>query len=259
MQEIAVKQAAREATIVLANAGPGQPEVFHSLQGEGPAAGRPSVFVRLSGCNLYCRWCDTPYTWNWEGTTFVHQDTRKYRKKDEQSRLALAELIALIDAFDCHNLVLTGGEPLAQMEALTALCTTLRQAADYTIDTETNATLIPTPALDAQISRYVCSPKLANADMPAKQRLKAKALHWFAQSTRADFKFVIEGERDLAEVEALVTGYGIARERVYLMTQAVTAVALQKQEQWLAATCLQHGYRFSDRLHLKLYGSKRGV
>lgn len=245
--------------IVLANRKVGQPEVFHSLQGEGPAAGRPSVFIRLSGCNLTCVWCDTPYTWNWEGTTFTHQDSRKYVKKDEQTRLAVEDLVALVTPLPCHDVVITGGEPLAQMDALASLCRALRKQGAYRFDVETNATLIPSPSLDSYIASYVCSPKLANAGMTPRQRLKPKALEWFAQSRKAAFKFVVESERDIDEVDALVQTYGMAPARVFLMGQAVTAAALRKQEKRLAATCLERGYRFSDRLHLKLYGSKRGV
>jgi 7-carboxy-7-deazaguanine synthase len=245
--------------IVLANSKPGEPEVFHSLQGEGPAAGRPSIFVRLSGCNLACRWCDTPYTWNWEGTKFSHQDGRKYRKPDEQSRTTTAAVVALIRQFDCEHIVLTGGEPLAQMEGLIDLCGALRKHAPYQFDIETNATLMPSKALDAFVASYVCSPKLSNAGMTARQRLKPDALAWFAQSAKASFKFVIEHSQDLEEVEALVEKYDIQRSRIFLMPQAITAAALRKQEKRLAESCLEHGFRFSDRLHLKLYGSKRGV
>ena len=111
--------------IKISNIQQGQPEIFLSLQGEGPEIGRPSIFVRLSGCNLYCVWCDTPYTWNWEGTDYKHQTLKKYSKALERSSLEFDEVASLITRFDCAHVVFTGGEPLAQHKSLLRLCENL--------------------------------------------------------------------------------------------------------------------------------------
>lgn len=245
--------------ITLANKSAQLPEVFHSLQGEGPAVGRPSIFVRLSGCNLTCQWCDTPYTWNWIGSTHEHQSAIKFDKAREQSRLFIDEVVALVRRFDCSNIVLTGGEPLAQGEGLQHLLEGLTSMQPYVVDVETNATLIPDAGLDAFIGTYVCSPKLANSGIVAKHRLKADALAWFANSHKAWFKFVVQDAADLDEVNALVSEVGLRKDRIFLMPQALSFDELTRNERKVAALALEHGYRYSDRLHLRLYGGGRGV
>src|SRR5262249_34784827 len=104
----------------------GEPEVFRSIQGEGPMAGRPRTFVRLSGCNLHCAWCDTAYTWNWHGSPFAHDaDTPgapyKFDPAEEMLKRDVAEVAALVHAAPSEGVVMTGGEPLMQSEALVAL------------------------------------------------------------------------------------------------------------------------------------------
>ena len=104
---------------------PGAPEIFRSLQGEGLNSGRIRTFLRLSGCNLQCRWCDTPYTWNWEGTDWPHAQDRpgapaKYSQEAETLTLSFDELAALVLDLPAEGLVITGGEPLVQMTALAA-------------------------------------------------------------------------------------------------------------------------------------------
>ena len=239
----------------------GQPEVFASLQGEGPFVGRPSCFVRLSGCNLWCRWCDTPYTWNWEGTPHPHDGERKYVEADEMRAIDLAELAARIVAFGVPAVVLTGGEPMLQQKALVGLRDLLVPHLGHkvTIDLETNGTVAPLPAFDAQVAHYVVSPKLANSGVPEAQRLRPKALAALAASHRASFKVVVSNEADLDEVSALCARFAIAPERVWLMAEGATAAQLDAGQRFVAEACLARGYRYSDRLHLRLYGSGRGV
>ena len=97
----------------------GSPEIFHTLQGEGASLGKPSVFIRSSLCNLHCQWCDTDYTWNWEGTPWKHERDgdpgyAKFRKSEQIIQRTPAEVAACAERFPCRHLVLTGGEPLLQ-------------------------------------------------------------------------------------------------------------------------------------------------
>ncbi len=245
--------------IILSNKQAEIPEVFLSIQGEGPETGRPSIFVRLSGCNLYCFWCDTPYTWNWEDTSYPHQELKKYKKKHQQILLTAEKLLQEINKYNCNNIVFTGGEPLLQRRALLAICQGLNTNHAWVIDVETNATLIPDTALDCFISRYVCSPKLANSRIPSDQRIKENALHWFSNCNKACFKFVVAKQADFEELEKIVNKFSINKDRVYLMSQALNLNELGARGKYLADKCLDYGYRYSDRLHYRLYGGGRGV
>ncbi len=248
-----------QSQIILANSSPDIPEVFYSIQGEGPETGRPSIFIRLSGCNLYCSWCDTPYTWNFKGTSFVHEKDVKYKKKEEQSKLSIESLAQEIRKFPCHNIVVTGGEPLVQQSLIAQLSVELSVAERYTLDIETNATIIPAPELDAWVSTYVCSPKLENANIPEKLRIKPESMMWFSQSNKAYFKFVISSIEDMKEVNNYVERFSLAKGRVYLMAKGADEASLNETQDQVVDYCLEHGYRLSDRLHLRLFGSSRGT
>jgi 7-carboxy-7-deazaguanine synthase len=240
----------------LAVTGPGQPEIFRTLQGEGPATGRPSIFVRLSGCNLHCRWCDTPYTWNWEGTRFPHRDGRKYDRARERVSMAAEAVADAIRALGDDPIVLTGGEPLAQQRGIRSL---LQALPDRPVDVETNGTIAPHPELVARAAHLVVSPKLGNSGMAARLRVKPDVLAAFRDTGRAWFKWVITDPADLDEVQALVDRLGLPADRVILMPEGTTPEALRARAPAVAAAALARGWRFSDRLHVHLYGGGRGV
>ena len=246
-------------TIILANEAPNTPEIFHSIQGEGPKIGRPSIFIRLSGCNLYCSWCDTPYTWNWKGTKYAHDADIKYIKSNEQTSLEIVELTDQILQYPCRNIVITGGEPMVQQKALFRLSEALLKKGSFTIDIETNATIQPNEDFDSLVSKYICSPKLSNANVPEKLRMKENVLGWFAASEKAYFKFVASKIDDFDEITALVNNIGINPDSVYIMAEALNESHLNDRQVEIAETCLALGYRYGDRLHLRLFGDKRGV
>lgn len=243
----------------------GRPEIFHSIQGEGKSIGVPSVFVRTSLCNLHCIWCDTDYTWNWTGTRFAHLNDSKpgYRKFDKKTWIAVCsipEVVAAVTAFPCHNVILTGGEPMLQQPALSALMQALRRENDtYRFEVETNGTLLPTPGFDAAIDQYNVSPKLENSNNSRKLREKPAVYQFFAQSSKAHFKFVVAEKPDLAEVLELAARYQIAPEKIWLMPEGSSRQALAKRRPWLVEVCKHHGFRYTDRLHVQIWGSKKGV
>src|SRR5262245_221578 len=168
------------------------PEIFLSLQGEGKNLGAPSVFVRTSRCNLYCVWCDTPYTWNWRGAGFAHVRPQQFDREAETIELEVSEVAARVRSFPCRRVVLTGGEPLLQAQDCAALARELR-AHDprYQIEIETNGTVAPTPELDAVIDQYTVSPKLDHSGVERSLRLRPSVLAAFAQNSRSVFKFVV--------------------------------------------------------------------
>lgn len=238
------------------------PEIFFSIQGEGKNLGQPSVFVRTSLCNLHCVWCDTDYTWNWRGTRFAHvRDAEpayeKYDIKTVVAELAVEEVAALVQQYPCKNVVLTGGEPMMQQEGLLALMEAL--GPDYWFEIETNGAILPGPAFDARIDQYNVSPKLANSGNPRKLREKAQVYRFFAQHPGAFFKFVIAAPEDLDEMLQLVEHYAIPASRVYLMPEGAAEAALREKQAWLVEVCKRHGFHFTSRLHILIYGNKRGV
>jgi len=244
----------------------GSPEIFHTLQGEGRHAGRPSVFIRSSLCNLHCRWCDTDYTWNWTDTAFVHERDsdpayQKYRREDQIVDLAIPEVAAIASVHPCRNFVFTGGEPLLQERAWVELMAALDGAAGGTAhyEIETNGTLAPGPRFLERIDRLNVSPKLENSGVPAEARIKPDALAALAASEKADFKFVVGSREDLDEVLRLLETFGPGPDRVFLMPRARSVSELETNQGPVARMALEHGFRYSDRLHLRLYGAKRGV
>lgn len=244
----------------------GGPELFFTLQGEGRGVGRPSVFIRASLCNLHCRWCDTDYTWNWDDTSFLHERDsdpayRKYRRDEQIVDLDINSLATAALRFPCRNYVFTGGEPLVQEKAWLRLMAALDaagvEAAHFEI--ETNGTLLPGSDFLDRIDQLNVSPKLANSGVPEALRRKPEVLAALAATGKADFKFVMGDEGDLAEILELVELSGIARDRVFLMPKALNPAELEARQATVAETARTLGFRYSDRLHLRLYGAKRGV
>ncbi len=243
----------------------GQAEIFYSIQGEGKSTGLPAVFVRTSLCNLHCIWCDTDYTWNWTGTRFAHvndgkPDYHKFSKKEWILACEIAEVAEAVLQFPCKNVILTGGEPMLQQSALVALMEALRiKFVDFRFEVETNGTLSPTPDFDIAVDQYNVSPKLENSANPRRLREKPAALRFFAASPKANFKFVLAEKTDLDEVLSLIKIYQIAPEKIWLMPEGTSASSLSQRRKWLVEICKQHGFRYSDRLHVQIWGAKKGV
>jgi 7-carboxy-7-deazaguanine synthase len=221
-------------------------ETFSSLQGEGMLAGVASFFIRTSGCNLRCRWCDTPYTsWVPEG-----------------SRRSVENLAAEAEVSGLRHVVVTGGEPLLQREI--AKLTERLKEADLHITVETAGTVSP----DFQCDLLSVSPKTSSSDPPGRARDHHRLLRANPEPLRRLFrrfpnhqlKFVVEDADDLPEIHALLETIGaVEPSRVLLMAQGRTATEIAKRAPEIAALCLEHGFRYTPRLHLDLFGGGRGV
>jgi organic radical activating enzyme len=226
----------------------GQPEIFHSIQGEGVYAGRPAVFLRLALCNLACVWCDTKYTWDWE-----HYDQRR-----EVVTISLDEAEETIRRYRCSNLVVTGGEPLVQQRQLTPLLERLK-GGGFWIEVETNGTIVPGKKLLGMVDHWSASPKLENSENTRPSRENPEAYRRFRELPSAHFKYVIEKADDLAEVRRLLGKYAIPPEKVVLMPQAQDRNTLLERNRWLVDICKGEGYLFSTRLQVLLWGNRRGI
>jgi 7-carboxy-7-deazaguanine synthase len=224
-------------------------EIFYSVQGEGILVGVPSAFVRTSGCSLRCTWCDSAHTsWEPEGET-----------------MALDAVLDQVLAYPTLHAVVTGGEPLLAPE-IEALCERLRQAGRH-ITVETAGVVFKPIACDL----VSLSPKLSNstphqreggrfAQQHDRLRLQPAVLRAFMGHCDYQLKFVIDREGDIDEVLALVEQLGaVDPGRVLLMPQGVTHEELARRGPWIAELCKRHGFRFCPRLHIELYGNRRGT
>lgn len=228
-------------------------EIFYSVQGEGELTGVPSVFVRTSGCNLRCAWCDTKYaSWDPVGT-----------------QLSVEEIVGQVLAFSAaSHVVLTGGEPMAARD-IHALAAALRERGKH-ITIETAGT-IPPGGIACDLASI--SPKLANST-PAPgtiaeawiarheaTRFQPAVIRQWVDNHGFQFKFVVETPADLGEIRATLAALHapIPPWKVLLMPQGMAASALQSQQAALVEACKAHGYRYCDRLHIRLFGNTMGT
>ena len=242
--------------LTLATTTPGEPEIFASLQGEGRSAGLLCTFVRLSRCNLACTWCDTAYTWHFDGDTRPHRGGNTFDRKANQIVLSAADTAARIMALGGERLVITGGEPLLQGAQLARMAALL---SGHRIEIETNGTITPHAALDPLVTQYNVSPKLKHSGNALEIALLSERLEAWKNEPKAHFKFVISAPEDLSEVLALQQTYAIPSERIQLMPEGTTSADIRARSVWLAPLALDHGLGFSDRLHIHLYGDTRGT
>lgn len=242
--------------LTLATTTPGEPEIFASLQGEGRSAGLPCTFVRLSRCNLACSWCDTAYTWRFEGDNRPHRDSILFERKANQIVLSEEEVAARIMALGGTRLVITGGEPLLQGAQLARMVALLE---GHSVEIETNGTVDPHPELDPLVSQYNVSPKLEHSGNPADIALIPVRISTWANEPKACFKFVISAPEDLTEVLELQAIHAIPGNRIQLMPEGISSAVIRSRSAWLAPLALDHGLGFSDRLHIHLYGDTRGT
>ena len=227
-------------------------EIFFSIQGEGELTGVPSVFVRTSGCNLRCAWCDTKYaSWNSEG-----------------EELSVEAIIQKASAFPVRHCVLTGGEPMI-MKEMSALAAGLKRVG-FHITVETAGTILP--------GEIVCdlaslSPKLSNS-MPypgsisevwrerhESLRVQPTVLREWIDHYPFQLKFVVETSEDLAEIDQLLTviDRSIPPSKILIMPQGTDLRTIRDRDETLIDVCLRLGYRYCNRLHIEIFGNKRGT
>jgi 7-carboxy-7-deazaguanine synthase len=220
-------------------------EIFYSLQGEGKLAGVPSVFIRLAGCPLRCRWCDTKYAW----------------PADSGKSMEPLEILEAISSYQTTFVVITGGEPMVH-EGIGELIQLLHQR-DYHLTIETaGIEYIP----DLPVNLMSISPKLSNAfpdnpEQAAEQRhcCDVETLNRLIKAYDYQLKFVVDQPQDLVEIADCLTRLtGVDPDKVYLMPQATTPKEYLEKSRWLADYCLQTGFAFSPRLQVMLWPGQRG-
>ncbi|HUO08975.1 MAG TPA: 7-carboxy-7-deazaguanine synthase QueE [Phycisphaerae bacterium] len=247
-------------------------EIFYSVQGEGKLTGVPSVFVRTSGCNLRCTWCDTPYaSWNPEGAD-----------------LSVEQIVAEVEKYPTEYVVLTGGEPMMFKELVPLIGALKGKGKHVTVETAGTLWLEELTGGGAgSIDLASVSPKLSNstptereggrfAAAHERQRINLAVLRMFAGGggggshgavKECQWKFVLSSPGDLSEIEELVrqvneglaAGHRIRPADVLLMPEGTDGATLSERSRWIAEICKEKGYRLSPRLHVYLWGNKKGV
>ncbi|MFB0554676.1 MAG: 7-carboxy-7-deazaguanine synthase QueE [Phycisphaerae bacterium] len=222
-------------------------EIFYSLQGEGFLAGVPSVFVRLAGCPLRCRWCDTKYAWDQR----AGQD------------YSIAEIVQTIQQWPCKLIVITGGEPMINSD-LPQLVRQLK-AADKHITIETaGIAYIPDLACDLMS----ISPKLSNsapidpelAATHEDSRLDIAILRKLIDNYEYQLKFIVDSETDLSEIQRTLKEIGnVDSKKVMLMPQAATREELLAKSSMVAEICKHTGFIFCQRLQVLLWNNEKGT
>jgi 7-carboxy-7-deazaguanine synthase len=226
-------------------------EIFYSVQGEGELTGVPSAFVRTSGCNLRCTWCDTKYaSWFPEG-----------------AEMSVDEILTQVGQFPTEYVVLTGGEPMVAKD-IHQLAHRLRERGNH-ITIETAATIFP-EGIACDLASL--SPKLSNStpngatangwsDRHEKRRLQPDIIREWVQDYDHQLKFVIQSERDLEEMHHLLSSIGceIKLSKVLLMPEGTDALAIHSRTATLLDICKRYGYRYCNRLHIELFGNTKGT
>lgn len=219
-----------------------------TLQGEGSSSGKLALFIRLSRCNLSCPGCDTPYTWDWTRFNSMH----------ESRRIATDELRLWGTSQPVELVVITGGEPLLQQEALLPLVRSLVESGRR-IEIETNGTVIPSPGLLDSVTQFNVSPKtatFAGEKVPQNVRINPEALRVFTASGKAIFKFVVSRKEELGEVAHYEEEFNLTP--LWVMPEGITRETVLDRMPWLADEAVRRNWNFSTRLHILLWGDQRG-
>jgi 7-carboxy-7-deazaguanine synthase len=225
-------------------------EIFYSIQGEGKLMGVPSAFVRVSGCNLRCVWCDTPYaSWEPEGTEEM-----------------IEGIVSRVAGYRARHVVITGGEPMIMVE-LPRLCQALKERGLH-ITLETAGTVY----LPVNADLMSISPKLSNSTPRVRENGRFAAVHeknrlnvgviqrLMENCGEFQLKFVICERGDLGEIRELLSQLkGWAPSDVLLMPEGIDRETLEERAGWIGEVCKEEGFRFCPRLHVMLYGNRRGT
>ena len=227
-------------------------ELFFSIQGEGELTGVPSVFVRTSGCNLRCRWCDTKYA-SW---------------KPEGENVTINDLLEKVCSYPARHVVISGGEPMIA-KGIKDFTRLLKESGKH-ITIETAGTIAPN---GIQCDLASLSPKLSDStpkegdiskewiDRHESKRLDYGILSEWVNSYNFQLKFVVSKEEEIKEIQNVITRIEgkILPEKVLLMPEGIDPDTLRSRYDLLIDLCKENGYRFCNRLHIDLFGNTPGT
>lgn len=228
-----------------------------TLQGEGISQGMPAFFIRLGLCNLDCRWCDTPYTWDWTG-----KNGYAYSKQIELKRMSIDDVFdRCVSSIAPNLIVISGGEPMLQQRSLLDLAKRL-VAAGHRIEIETNGTVMPMdgwePLAGTHDVHFNVSPKLWNSGVAAQDAIKIDVLRRLYEMG-ATFKFVVQAPACIMQVNEIAADVGVLPQDVYLMPEGRTPKEILDRLPTVFDYCVHYGYTLTPRMHVLAYGQTRGV
>lgn len=233
-----------------------------TIQGEGPHMGQSAYFVRTYGCPLGCTFCDTPFSWR-SSVSRPHDKPEVYDPKDESTKMSVADLQAILEVkyseTPFNRLVITGGEPLIQMDAVNELLWWHRF--DHVpVDIETAGFVEPQGQMytDDAVSFNV-SVKLANSHVDYNKRINPRAINMFIHHPRAIFKFVVSTIENITEIKELQDSLHIPDNKIWIMPECLTQEEHIERQQWVVKEAIMQSWNYSPRLHVMLWGNKRGV
>ena len=222
-------------------------EIFYSLQGEGFLAGRPSVFVRIAGCPLRCRWCDTTYAWS----------------DKNASDLTIDQIAEAVKKYNCPSVVVTGGEPMINPQ-LPELINKLKETTRHITIETAGIKFVP----DLPCDLMSISPKLTNstpkdpvaAKVHNQNCLNIEALKKLTEIYNYQLKFVVDTPEDLKDIQQLLEKLpAVDKEKVMLMPQASTRQQYLEKSRVVTDLCKKTGFTFCQRLHILLYDNQKGI
>ncbi len=232
--------------------------IFHTIQGEGSRIGRPCVFIRLTMCNLRCAWtnpdgtitrCDTPHT-SFEPEIDIHD---------------IDSVVNAVAKYPVEDVVMSGGEPFFQ-KSVVELIAKLREC-NYHVTVETNGTIYR----KSQATLLSISPKLSSSSScptegrrQERNRINIKSLSEMVLNHKYQFKFVVNTKEDIVEIQQLANAiYQESKvdiyENIWLMPQGVSAEQFDERTPWIAEVCKRYNWKMTDRLHIRIWGARKGV
>ena len=242
-------------------------EMFYSIQGEGRTMGIPCIFIRLAGCNILCGGIDNVNEKGMKnGATWRCDSIEVWKKGQPKSPEEIVmELDSKFDFLQMMkseyvHLIITGGEPLLQIEAIEEFIIYLNGMGIFpVIEIETNGTIVPSEILTDAVEYWNVSPKLSNSGVNRDSRINPKALAYFGNSDKAIFKYVIHSPSDFEEVRQFVKLTGVMKEKIWLMPAASDQIQLAKVSEEVVKICLTERMNFSSRLQIGIWNKLTGV
>ena len=229
-------------------------ESFHSIQGEGPSVGKPSVFLRLSGCNLTC----SGFGYGCDTRKILQSSKKKMTFEEILDDWERVDWISKLSRGD--HLVITGGEPSIQKDSLVKFLDFLVEfIPNLYVEIETNATIF-LEELSWRVNQINASPKLSCNGDPREKRYRPEVLRELQKTKKAFWKFVVTKVEDLEEIENdFLKPLRISPNFVWLMPEGGTRDALQAKREWVIELCKEKGMNYSGRLHIETWGERTGV
>lgn len=226
-----------------------KPEIFISIQGEGESIGEPAIFIRLWGCNLRCKWCDTKYTWGGKNKPKISITPKEVATEIRR---------AFWDSDKkTTRVIFTGGEPLMQQKEIVEVIVNLKKSkVNWNFEVETNGTIMPKTCLSRCVDLFNVSPKLASSGNKLSSRVNQDVIRHFAMNADS-FKFVIANKKDLKEVLFLIKRHKI--QNAILVPEGIDNETMKKNFAKLIKVAIENNLRVLPRLQIFLWGNKRGV